>query len=188
MNRDIQNAQRDRNLKLCQHEASHTVCAFKLGFEVVSCEIKQVDFLLQGGAKLNLFRPISDISETVIYLNDRITVLLAGMIGEHFIEREYEKDDADGFFKSLEGRSDDDKIRELRNLLMILSPITAENYLEQLDQLENRLRLQTVDLVRKNRRAIYRLRDEMMARVDQKRSSVKLNHNDILRCIEEAEK
>lgn len=187
MNAKILEIKRERNLKLCQHEASHTAIAYVLGFTVVGVEIKQQDLLLQGGAELNVFKPLSDIPDVINYLNDRITVLSAGVIGEYFLESACDKEVADKAFDSLEGRSDRDKIEGLRSLLINLSSVTADNYAELLDQHKDRLRLRTLDLVRANKAAISRLRDEMMARVDVKSDIVKLNHDDIRHCVEEAE-
>lgn len=183
---DIMNAKRDRNLKLCQHEASHAVTAYVLGFTVVGVEIKQQDLMLQGGAELNVFRPLSDITDVINYLSDRITVLQAGVIGENFLNSVYKKDAADELFKSPEGRSDRDKIDGFCSLLINLSSVTAENYKELLDQYNERLRLRTIELVSTNKAAILRLRDEMMAKINPASGAVRLSHGEIERCVQES--
>lgn len=104
-------ADRKRGLKkVGQHEVSHFIVAKVLGFETgpISLEVTHPHDGHNAGAEINLYNKLSGLDNIIDYLERRITVLFAGVIGESL---SLGKIDNDYALKELNngGKSDYDK-------------------------------------------------------------------------------
>lgn len=124
---------RNHALQIANHEMGHYVVARALGFATGGVTLSvTMDLRHQGGASITLARPISSMETLTTYLEARMMVLLAGVMGQTLAStlssgKRVDKSKAAAILKGAQGAEQDyAKVKELQHLLRnITCPDTA---------------------------------------------------------------
>ncbi len=124
MTHKMPSAVRDRAVQIANHEMAHYVVARALGFETGGVSLTvSMDLSHRGGATITLARPIVSMQGMKAYLQARVIILFAGVMGQTLITRRaagkrVDKAHALAILRGEFGAEKDyAKIRELRHLL-----------------------------------------------------------------------
>lgn len=124
MTNKMPSAVRDRAVQIANHEMAHYVVARALGFETGGVSLTvTMDLRHRGGAAITLARPIVSIEDMKAYLEARVMVLFAGVMGQTLsarsaVGKRVDKAQALALLRGEFGAEKDyAKIRELLHLL-----------------------------------------------------------------------
>ncbi|QNK66082.1 hypothetical protein [Variovorax sp. PAMC26660] len=165
----IDKADKPNFLRLTKHEAGHYIVAKALGFSVktIFLEMRNPHGHHSGGSELDLWMPVAGQQQTEDYLAKRIAILLAGAVGEAWIDGEV-KQDAFAACLQVNGAQDRLKTHELLQLLRNLRHpgTTVEAQTEkELADLETQCINIAVDEIRKHQAAFDELAQSLLARL-----------------------
>ncbi|MDB5996171.1 MAG: peptidase [Pseudomonas sp.] len=150
---------RDHALLIAHHEMAHYVVARALGFATGGVSLTvTMDLRHQGGASINLVRPIPSLQEMKAYLEARMMVLLAGAMGQTLSskrssKKRVDKSQAAAILNGALGAEQDyAKVRELRYLLRNMAypetdPASADRIAAELKMITDQIWQQTQDIV-----------------------------------------
>ncbi|RUO34094.1 hypothetical protein [Aliidiomarina soli] len=169
--------------KIGQHEVAHYIVARILGFEVggISLKITHIHDGHEAGSIIKLYGGLSDISDVSTYLENRIIVLYAGVLGESIENGEVNNTYAlEELHKG--GKSDFDKVRELLQVLNNIKYPNAHNEDDankNLDFINNCLWNKAAKLVGEEHAIITGLGSRLASEVNLVGDEFKLSHEEI---------
>ncbi|QOV28832.1 hypothetical protein INT50_09090 [Vibrio diabolicus] len=174
---------RNKLRKIGQHEVAHYLAARILGFEVGSVSLKVTDMGggHEAGSVIKLYCGLSDVSEILTYLENRIVVLYAGVLGESLENGEVDNDYA---LEQLNkgGKSDFDKVRELLQVLNNIKSPNAEDEddaNQSLDIINNELWNKAAKLVGEEHAIITGLGNRIASEINSVGDEFTLSHEEI---------
>lgn len=166
---DIQPTQRDRIIKICNHEAGHYIASRELKFFTGGINVNITSFQSHSaGAGIEPWSPnIDSVDKIVEYLERRAKVLYAGVIAEATDRKgKYDSDFALNEWRNGGGKDDYSKIRELvqtlRNIKYpdVINPDDVQKGLDEIDtemiQNAGKIVMERLDLIQGVGESIYR--------------------------------
>lgn len=122
---------------IARHEAAHTVIARSLGFVTNKVQVRgNFGGGADGQSDIDLDRRLLDKDDVRTYLQERLSVLYAGVIAETMLVGQVDRDEA---YRNLETHSKDDysKIRELLKVLAGIECGPDEDFQTVLSRVED---------------------------------------------------
>lgn len=129
--------------RLCNHEAGHLIVSKIFGFKTDGISLIVNPGVGHSGEATTILpkKGIDNIDKLIIYLNERIQILYAGVIAEATdINKNYNQDYALNEWRNGGGKVDHAKVRELTHVLRnITNPDTYvdKKHQEELDELDS---------------------------------------------------
>ena len=149
------------------------------------CHLISKNGLITGGCEVQLDIKLHDLDAVRDYLSKRIQVLFAGAIGEALDGSNVNNENANIIITGPEGKSDFDKARELLHLLANIRADTECDHMESLDDTKDKTWTAATQLIEKNSKQIYRLRDALLHAATQNEGTVRLSNEECISAMDE---
>lgn len=179
----ISSSQKERLIKVAQHEASHYIIAKILGFKtgVINIEVTDMYEGHTAGAEIYLSKELKSLEQTIEYIENRIIVLYSGVLGESFTSGKVDNNYAlDELYKG--GKSDFDKCRELLQILNNIKFPDVRNELkanQNLDEINNKLWNRAIELVEREHLLIKDLGNRMASELQYVSDKFELSQKEV---------
>jgi hypothetical protein len=153
-----------------KHEAGHYVIARCLGFKVgaISIQITNRSGAHEAGSEVTLFQPLTDADAILRYAEKRAKILYAGALAQTLQNSKTDHRAALKYLRSISGKSDYDKAREMVHLIRNIKYPTDMGDSEvqgHLDEIDQSLWVSTSDHVIRESDVIERLAERIILEV-----------------------